>query len=279
MAKILVDEEFLDNLILKALPEEYEVLLYDSDLTEEEKEYYYYIVLILKGQIDEVKKWLTSDEFKQITQDIEKLPLDFFDSFKIKIRTFLHDKFETLLIPLLLQHYVEANKVVYNSLNVEPILTDHDLLNFVGIKQYNYNLLTNLCDDLDKNFKDIILDGIINGKSVDEIANELEVAGISPLNKHTAQQRAKMIARTEINSVKNKARLQAFMDNNVKWVDIITMGDMRVCKDCLNLEANNPYPIDTVSGLLPVHPNCRCIYGIAKNIPNNEFTDEFGDYY
>lgn len=279
MAKILVDEDFLDNLILKALPEEYEVLLYDSDLTEEEKDYYYYIVLILNGQIDEVKKWLTSDEFKQITQDIEKLPLDFFDSFKIKIRAFLHDKFETLLIPLLLQHYVEANKVVYNSLNIEPILTDHDLLNFVGIKQYNYNLLTNLCDDLDKNFKDIILDGIINGKSVDEIANDLEVAGISPLNKHTAQQRAKMIARTEINSVKNKARLQAFKDNNVKWVDIITKGDMRVCKDCLNLEANNPYPIDAVGGLLPVHPNCRCEYGIAKNIPNNEFTDEFGDYY
>lgn len=256
MAKILIDEKVLDELLLKSLPPEYEVLLDDVALTDEEKDYYYYLLMILDGQVNEVKQWLTSDEFQQILDDIEKLSLNFFDDFKLKIRVYIQDRFETLILPLLLGFYVETNEKIYHSFNLEPILTDNDLINFVGIRQYNYNLLTNLCDDLDKNFKDIILDGVVNGKSVNEIANELEIAGVSPLNKHTAQQRAKMIARTEVNSVKNKARLQAYKDNNIEWVNVNTQHDNRVCQICLDIESKNPYPIDEVNNLLPVHPNC-----------------------
>lgn len=277
MAKILIDEEVLDKLLLKSLPPEYEVLLYDDALTEEEKDYYYYLLLILDGQVNEVKKWISSDVFQELLNDIEKLPLDFFDDFTLKLRVYLHDKFESLLLPLLLLFYTETNKVVYSSLNLEPVITDNDLLTFTGIRQYNYNLLTNLCDDLSKNFKDIILDGIINNKNIDDIARDLELAGISPLNKHTAQTRAKMIARTEVNSVKNKARLQAYKDNNIRWVDIVTKGDSKVCQDCLDLEANNPYPIEKADGLLPVHSNCRCEYFISDKNYYNNVNDELED--
>ena len=263
--KVLIDEKVLDKLLIKALPPEYEVLLYDDALTDEEIEYYYLLLLIVDGRVNEVKKWVTSDEFKRLMEDVEKLPLNFFDDFKVKMRVYLQDKYELLLVPLLLNYYEESNKLVYSSFNLEPILTDNDLLNFIKIRQYNYDLLTNLCDDLDKNFKDIILDGVINKKSINDIAQELEIAGISPLNKHTAQQRAKMIARTEVNSVKNKAKLQAYKDNNIQWVDINTMGDNRVCQDCINLEENNPYPIDEIWDLIPVHPNCRCFYTVSKN--------------
>ena len=69
-----------------------------------------------------------------------------------------------------------------------------------------------------------------------------------------------MIARTEVNSVKNKARLQAFKDNGVQWIDIVTMGDNKVCQDCLNIESKNPYTIEEAEGILPVHPQCRCEY-------------------
>lgn len=263
--KIFIDEEVLDKLLLKSLPPEYEVLLYDDDLTDDEIEYYYLLLLIVDGRVKEVKKWVTSDVFKQLMEDVEKLPLNFFDEFKLKMRVYLQDKFELLLLPLLMEHYEESNKLVYSSFNLNPVLTDNDLLNFIKIKQYNYDLLTNLCDDLDKNFKDIILDGVINKKSASDITQELEIAGISPLNKHTAQQRAKMIARTEVNSIKNKAKLQAYKDNGVQWVDINTMGDNRVCQDCINLEENNPYPIDEIWDLIPVHPNCRCFYTASKN--------------
>ena len=78
-----------------------------------------------------------------------------------------------------------------------------------------------------------------------------------------------------INSIKNKARLQAYKDNNIKWVDIRTMGDNKVCQDCLTIESNNPYPINEVDGILPVHPNCRCIYAVS-NKNYDESYDEFG---
>lgn len=269
--KVLIDENVLNKLIIKSLPPEYEVLLYDDALSDEEKEYYYLILLILDGRINEVKSWVSSDTFKQLLEDVEKLPLNFFDEFKIKMRVYLTDKFELLLLPLLLGFYKQSNELAYSSLNKNPILTDNDLLNFIEIRQYNYDLLTNLCDDLDKNFKDIILDGIINGKSVDDISHELEIAGISPLNKHTAQQRAKMIARTEVNSVKQKAKLQAYKDNNIKWVNFNTMRDSRVCQDCLNLEANNPYPLEESWDIIPVHPQCRCFWTVSnKNYNEND---------
>ena len=271
-SKVLIDEDVLDKLIIKSLPPEYEVLLYDDDLSDDESEYYYLMLLILDGRVNEVKKWVSSDTFKELLEDVQNLPLNFFDDFKVKMRVYLADKFELLLLPLLWGFYEESNKLTYTSLNQKPILTDNDLLNFLEVRQYNYDLLTNLCDDLDKNFKDIILDGVINGKSIDDISQELEIAGISPLNKHTAQQRAKMIARTEVNSVKQKAKLQAYKDNNIKWINLNTMGDSRVCQDCINLEANNPYLIDESWDIIPVHPNCRCYWTVS-----NKNYDEFDE--
>lgn len=262
--KVLIDEDVLNNLILKALPPEYEVLLYDDALSDDEKEYYYNILLILDGQVNEVRKWVSSDEFKEIMDNVESLPLNFFDDFKVKMRVFLTDKFEVLLLPLLLGFYKESNELTYSSLNQKSVLTDNDLLNFIEVRQYNYDLLTNLCDDLDKNFKDIILNGVIQGKDINDISQELQEAGINPLNRHTAQQRAKMIARTEVNSIKQKAKLQAYKDNNIKWVNLNTMGDNRVCQDCINLEMNNPYLIDESWDIIPVHPNCRCYWTVSN---------------
>lgn len=262
--KVLIDEDVLNNLILKALPPEYEVLLYDDALSDDEKEYYYNILLILDGQVNEVRKWVSSDEFKEIIDNVESLPLNFFDDFKVKMRVFLTDKFEVLLLPLLLGFYKESNELTYSSLNQKSVLTDNDLLNFIEVRQYNYDLLTNLCDDLDKNFKDIILNGVIQGKDINDISQELQEAGINPLNRHTAQQRAKMIARTEVNSIKQKAKLQAYKDNNIKWVNLNTMGDNRVCQDCINLEMNNPYLIDESWDIIPVHPNCRCYWTVSN---------------
>lgn len=271
--KVLIDENVLNNLILKALPPEYEVLLYDDALSDDEKEYYYNILLILDGQVNEVRKWVSSDEFKEIMDNVESLPLNFFDDFKIKMRVFLTDKFEVLLLPLLLGFYKESNELTYASLNQKQVFTDNDLLNFIEVRQYNYDLLTNLCDDLDKNFKEIILNGVIQGKDINDISQELQEAGINPLNRHTAQQRAKMIARTEVNSIKQKAKLQAYKDNNIKWINFNTMGDNRVCQDCINLEMNNPYQIDESWDIIPVHPNCRCYWTVSNK--NYDFNTEY----
>lgn len=285
--KVLIDEDVLNKLLQKALPYDYEVLTHDDALNEEEVEYLTLILMILKGQIDEVQKWVNGEEFKKLMEDVKNLPLNFFEDMEIKLRVYFHDKFELLLLPLLMGFYKDSNTATYQSLNLEPVLTSNDLLNFTRIRQYNYDLLTNLCTDLNKNFKDIILEGIINGKSVEEISRSLVDAGISPINKHTAQQRAEMIARTEVNAVKQNAKLQAYKDNNIKWVDIVTMRDNKVCPICLEAEANNPYSIEEAEGMIPFHTRCRCEYGASKENFNSTYeyddfnqrvNDEFGEY-
>lgn len=287
--KIFVDDDLIDNLILKSLPPEYEVLLNDESLDSDEEEYFYLILLILSGQINEAKKWLHSDEFKRISKDIENVPLNFFDDLELKLRVYVQDKFELLLAPLISIFYEYANEQAYKSLNKIPTMTDNDLLRFLRLKQYNYHILSNLCVDLNKNFKDIIFEDIMNGKDVKDMEEDIENSGVDPINKHTAQQRAKMIAQTEVNNIKQNSKIQAYIDNDIHWVDIITKGDGKVCSICLDAESNNPYPIEEADGMIPFHPRCRCEYGASKeNFDNNPYLterfnemidEEIGEYF
>jgi hypothetical protein len=41
-------------------------------------------------------------------------------------------------------------------------------------------------------------------------------------------------------------------------VNIVTMGDERVCELCEELARNSPYTIEEARAQLPHHPNCRC---------------------
>lgn len=43
-------------------------------------------------------------------------------------------------------------------------------------------------------------------------------------------------------------------------INIATAGDELVCDDCEEASDDGPYTIDEAEGLLPIHPNCRCVY-------------------
>lgn len=73
----MIDEDVLNKLLQKALPYDYEVLTHDDALNEEEVEYLTLILMILKGQIDEVQKWVNGEEFKRLMEDVKNLPLNF----------------------------------------------------------------------------------------------------------------------------------------------------------------------------------------------------------
>lgn len=50
-----------------------------------------------------------------------------------------------------------------------------------------------------------------------------------------------------------------------RQVDVITVGDGRVCIHCEDAEAANPWPYEDVP-LLPLHPDCRCCYSAAIDL-------------
>lgn len=259
--KVLIDERLLDNLLTKALPKEYEVLLDGYGLDEDEENYLYLIILLLYGHIEVITDWLNSDDAQRILNGAEELGLNFFDKLEYEIRLKLHDGFIDAVVPLLLHFYSYGHSLAYRELNLSPIFTDGDWLVFDGLKQYNYNLLTDLSKDVCVSLRDVLYQGIMDGLDVDELTQLLLDNGLRGKGKFTARTRAEMIARTEKTRLLNKARVNVFKENGVEWVDFVTMHDHRVCTVCLELEANNPHRLDLLESsdnVPPIHPRCRC---------------------
>lgn len=104
----------------------------------------------------------------------------------------------------------------------------------------------------------ILAQGMIDGKSVTQIAREMldTIDGLT-------ESRALMIARTEIIHAHAEGQLDAFSDLGVEQVGALvewsTAGDDRVCPICAALEGK-VYTIDDARGLIPQHPNCRCTW-------------------
>jgi hypothetical protein len=48
--------------------------------------------------------------------------------------------------------------------------------------------------------------------------------------------------------------------------DVLTAGDDRVCDVCDGISANGPYTINQARGLIPAHPNCRCVFVAAGSM-------------
>lgn len=78
-----------------------------------------------------------------------------------------------------------------------------------------------------------------------------------------AQRRADMLARTEIIRAHAEAQLIEYKNWAVEGVilnaEFMTAGDNRVCDICSSMQGNI-YNLDEASGIIPVHPLCRCIW-------------------
>ena len=128
--KVIIDERILDNLLIKALPQEYDVLLDGYGIDEDEEEYLILILLLLNGHIEVITDWLNSDDGKKILDGAKELGLNFFDRIEYDIRLKLHDNFINTIVPLLMSWYTYGNKLAYNELNLSPTFLDSDWLVF-----------------------------------------------------------------------------------------------------------------------------------------------------
>ncbi|KKL62939.1 hypothetical protein LCGC14_2180130 [marine sediment metagenome] len=75
--------------------------------------------------------------------------------------------------------------------------------------------------------------------------------------------RAQILARTEIIRAHAEGQLQEFKNWGILGVSVkaewVTAGDARVCADCAANEGS-VYTIEEAIGLIPLHPQCRCIW-------------------
>lgn len=97
----------------------------------------------------------------------------------------------------------------------------------------------------------------INGTGMGELAITDTLGRFIP-----AQRRAEMLARTEIIRAHHQATIQEYRNWAVEGVivkaEFVTAGDDRVCDRCNALE-REIFTLDRIEGMIPLHPQCRCI--------------------
>jgi hypothetical protein len=114
----------------------------------------------------------------------------------------------------------------------------------------------------------VLATGMVQGQGPGAIARMLSktISGISST-------RAKMIARTEVIAAHAEGQLDGFDALGIKGVglnvefDLLTAGDDIVCSACQDMADEGPYTIEEARGIIPIHPNDRCCWGPAVDVP------------
>lgn len=121
---------------------------------------------------------------------------------------------------------------------------------------YNLDLIKGLGEDVKKDVKRVIRDGIANGKSVNQVAADLRKV------LRLKEWRINTIARTEVMRAANYGRYSAWKRSGVvKGKEWVTAWDDRTCDICMGLDGERrrldaPFSIGVM--MPPAHPNCRC---------------------
>ena len=99
--------------------------------------------------------------------------------------------------------------------------------------------------------------GMVEGRNPKELAKSL-----TDFIKNKSMNDARTLARTEVIRAHHSATIGEYRRAGVEGVKVkaewLTAGDNRVCPSC---EANEGiiFTLDEIEGLIPLHPNCRCI--------------------
>ena len=135
-----------------------------------------------------------------------------------------------------------------------------------------FNELKGVSEAMDQQISRVLTEGMMEGNNPRVLAKKMnkvitgrgEMLGIQDsLGRWIpASRRAEMIARTETIRAHHRAMIQEYRNWEVHKVYVKaewkTAGDERMCGDCAGLH-NERFTLDVIEGMIPYHPNCRCI--------------------
>lgn len=235
---------------------------YSKSLNRAELEYLTHLMEGMDERLIQAGEWYKSPEAKRYFRQHHDDLQNFFK--ESGIREELQPLLEANIkdsASYLERFYKVGAELGYGDLNRRLIFTEADKEALYFLKNYNFELIKNLNKELEDGIKRVITESVLEGKGYKETARLLLDLPLTPINANiTLRQRAEMIARTEHARAVNTGTMQAYSNMGVTEVNILTVGDSDVCTDCLDIEDDNPHPLEEAMNLLPVHPNCRCSY-------------------
>jgi SPP1 gp7 family putative phage head morphogenesis protein len=141
-----------------------------------------------------------------------------------------------------------------------------------------YSDLQGITNEMDTKIARKLSQGLFDGLGVKELSEELI------MEVDISSRRAEVLVRTEVMKAHNDAAIQTYFDAGLEGVQVqvewLTAG-FNVCPDCADM-ADRVFSLDEIDGLLPLHPNCRCvpIPVIGGEAPQTEYAPEtIGEKY
>jgi SPP1 gp7 family putative phage head morphogenesis protein len=126
-----------------------------------------------------------------------------------------------------------------------------------------FDELENVTDDMSTKMSRVLTDGLVQGKSPEVIAKDLN------REVDLGQKRSMLIARTEIIRAHAEGQLLAMENLGVDQVGVqvewSTAKDELVCPECEDMEGTI-LSVEEAHGMIPLHPNCRCAWIPAVDV-------------
>lgn len=280
MVRNMVSEERIKtNLLLTDYLDYWDELSVKSINDEWTLRYYNYLMNQLNQQINEAVEWLDTEEAKDFFFGEAEQEKEIFAELESQWERILNSKYET--IDDLLEEVYKYGKIKgYQKIAETLRYTKTDKLALTHVRNYNFDLIQKLDGELRQAIKNRIFQAVISGENPRSFANKLVDLGLErlPNSTFTPQQRAVMIARTEVARAQNTGILQSYVNEGYTQVKILTAEDDNVCYLCLRnayefneddevIYANhgdervhNIKELINKKNWVPLHPNCRCTY-------------------
>jgi HK97 family phage portal protein len=100
-----------------------------------------------------------------------------------------------------------------------------------------------------------LIDGYALGESIPQLTKRVE-----SVFEFCTKVRAERIARTETMMAAAQGTIDGYKDSGVvSKTEFYTAMDERTCDDCNSMH-KEIFPLDDSEGVLPLHPNCRCVW-------------------
>ena len=128
------------------------------------------------------------------------------------------------------------------------------------------SLITNINNAMRDRIREVLREGVAEGKSVSAVASGLLTTGLDKGVFASARKRAWMVAKTELHRARQRGAIDIYKHNKIKQVQWVVISDDRICERCEG-RSGQVYRIRDLNeeNMPPIHPRCRCL--IDKQIP------------
>ena len=206
---------------------DFDKALFDnSNLSADEKKYFNSIINGFNEQIKFYTDWLDSDEARRIFYENEQYTEDTFEKIDEQVKEIANDTSLTAdeIISRIYDSGLEAGA---DEIKRTKYYNDATKYGLYFLQSYNFDLISNINEDLKNHIRAEIFAGIAAGEGMPEVAKRILAATDNSLTGKTlsARQRAMMIARTETARAMTQGRLQSYANYGVREVKILTAGD------------------------------------------------------